>query len=64
MKLHKWSDTLASPRPRPGWRRLTCPGQSPAKTTLSTLRRYVEAFGGEIDVNAFVKGRRIRLVGV
>jgi hypothetical protein len=31
---------------------------------LSTLRRYVEALGGEIEVNAVVKGRRIRLVGV
>ncbi len=31
---------------------------------LSTLRRYVEALGGEIEVIAVVKGRRIRLVGV
>jgi len=31
---------------------------------LSTLRRYVKALGGELEVNAVVKGRRVRLVGV
>jgi transcriptional regulator with XRE-family HTH domain len=29
---------------------------------LSTLRRYVEALGGELEVNALVNGRRVRLV--
>ena len=28
---------------------------------LSTLRRYVEALGGEVEVTAVVEGRRIRL---
>jgi len=31
---------------------------------LSTLRRYVEALGGEIEVVAVVKGKRVRLRGV
>jgi|SRR4051794_4090032 hypothetical protein len=31
---------------------------------LSTLRRYVEALGGELEVSAVVNGRRVRLVGV
>jgi DNA-binding XRE family transcriptional regulator len=31
---------------------------------LSTLRRYVHALGGELEVNAVVNGRRVRLVGV
>lgn len=31
---------------------------------LSTLRRYVEALGGEIEVVAVVQGKRIRLRGV
>ncbi len=31
---------------------------------LSTLRRYVEALGGEIEVVAVVNGKRIRLRGV
>ncbi len=31
---------------------------------LSTLRRYIEALGGEIEVVAVVKGKRIRLRGV
>lgn len=31
---------------------------------LSTLRRYVEAMGGEIEVIAVVKGKRIALHGV
>lgn len=36
---------------------------------LSTLRRYVNVLGGELEVNAVVKGRRVkgrrvRLVGV
>ena len=31
---------------------------------LSTLRRYVEALGGEIEVVAVVRGKRIRLRGV
>ncbi len=31
---------------------------------LSTLRRYVEALGGEIEVVAVVKGKRIKLLGV
>jgi transcriptional regulator with XRE-family HTH domain len=30
---------------------------------LSTLRRYVKAFGGELEVSAVVNGRRVRLVG-
>jgi predicted transcriptional regulator len=28
---------------------------------LSTLRRYVEALGGEVEIVAVVKGKRIRL---
>jgi predicted transcriptional regulator len=31
---------------------------------LSTLRRYVKAMGGEIEVIAVVKGKRIALHGV
>jgi DNA-binding phage protein len=31
---------------------------------LSTLRRYVEALGGELEVSAVVNGHRVRLVGV
>jgi predicted transcriptional regulator len=31
---------------------------------LSTLRRYVKAMGGEIEVVAVVKGKRIALHGV
>jgi DNA-binding phage protein len=31
---------------------------------LSTLRRYVEALGGELEVSAVVNSRRVRLVGV
>jgi DNA-binding XRE family transcriptional regulator len=31
---------------------------------LSTLRRYVEALGGELEVSAVVNGRRVRLIGV
>ena len=31
---------------------------------LSTLRRYVEALGGHIEVVAIVGGKRIRLRGV
>ena len=31
---------------------------------LSTLRRYVQAMGGEIEVIAVVKGKRIALHGV
>jgi len=31
---------------------------------LSTLRRYVEALGGELEVTAVVGGKRVRLVGV
>ncbi|SRR5258706_15211675 len=31
---------------------------------LSTLRRYVEALGGEIEVVAVVRGKRIRLRGI
>jgi predicted transcriptional regulator len=31
---------------------------------LSTLRRYVEALGGQIEVVAIVGGKRIRLRGV
>jgi len=31
---------------------------------VSTLRRYVEALGGELEIRAIVNGRRIRLSGV
>ena len=31
---------------------------------LSTLRSYVAALGGEVEVVAVVEGRRVRLVGV
>ena len=31
---------------------------------LSTLRRYVEALGGEIRVQAILKGKTVDLVGV
>lgn len=31
---------------------------------LSTLRRYVVALGGELEVNAILNGKRVRLVGV
>ena len=31
---------------------------------LSTLRRYVEALGGHIEVVAVVRGKRVRLRGV
>lgn len=31
---------------------------------LSTLRRYVEALGGEVEIVAVVKGKRIKLRGV
>lgn len=31
---------------------------------LSTLRRYVEALGGEIEINAVINDERIRLHGV
>jgi len=38
--------------------------ESPEDHRLSTLRRYVKALGGELEVNAVVNGRRVRLVGV
>jgi len=31
---------------------------------LSTLRRYVEALGGEIEIVAVLKGKRIKLRGL
>ena len=31
---------------------------------ISTIRRYVEALGGEIEIVAHLKGREIRLKGV
>jgi hypothetical protein len=31
---------------------------------LSTLRRYVEALGGELEVSAVFAGRRVKLKGV
>ena len=31
---------------------------------LSTLRRYVEALGGELEVTAVLKGKRVVLAGV
>jgi hypothetical protein len=31
---------------------------------FSTLRRYVKALGGELEVSAVVNGQRVRLVGV
>ncbi len=31
---------------------------------LSTLRRYVEAVGGDLEVTAVIKGKRVRLAGV
>jgi hypothetical protein len=31
---------------------------------LSTIRRYVEALGGKVEVFAVVKGKRVKLVGV
>jgi len=32
--------------------------------TLSVLRRYIEALGGELEVNAVFKNKRVRLKGV
>jgi len=32
--------------------------------TLSVLRRYIEALGGELEVNAVFKDKRIRLKGI
>jgi len=31
---------------------------------VSTLRRYVDALGGELEICAVIKGQRIKLVGV
>lgn len=31
---------------------------------LSTLRRYVEGLGGELEVSAIINGKRIKLIGV
>lgn len=31
---------------------------------LSTLRRYVEGLGGELEISAVINGKRINLVGV
>ncbi len=31
---------------------------------LSTLRRYVEALGGEIEIVALIEGKKIRLSGI
>lgn len=31
---------------------------------VSTLRRYVEALGGEVEIVATINGKRVRLVGV
>ena len=32
--------------------------------TLSVLRRYIEALGGELEVNAVFKDKRVRLKGI
>jgi hypothetical protein len=36
----------------------------PARTTRSTVRRYVEALGGELEVFAILGNMRIKLLGV
>jgi predicted transcriptional regulator len=38
--------------------------ESRADHRISTLRRYVEALGGEIEITAVVGGRRIKLTDV
>ncbi|HEV8548866.1 MAG TPA: XRE family transcriptional regulator [Polyangiaceae bacterium] len=38
--------------------------ESRADHRVSSLRRYVEALGGEIEITAVVRGRRVKLTDV
>jgi predicted transcriptional regulator len=38
--------------------------ESRADHRVSSLRRYVEALGGEIEISAIIQGRRVKLTDV